>query len=50
VVRESSRWRIPRYGFGRDWKSESGLLDVLRDAGVSARPRGRISRLLAATK
>ncbi len=50
VVRESSRWRIPRYGFGRDWKSESGLLDVLRDAGVAARPRGRIFRMLAAAK
>jgi peptidoglycan/xylan/chitin deacetylase (PgdA/CDA1 family) len=42
VTAESSRWRIPRYVFGADWRSGAELERMLREAGclegVAARP------------
>lgn len=32
VTKSSSRWRLPRYVLGRDWKDPQGLRRVLREA------------------
>jgi hypothetical protein len=35
VERTSSRWRIPRFVFAHDWKTEGELEALLRDAGAT---------------
>ena len=39
VTATSSRWRIPRYIFGDQWKSHDDLAAMLRDAGNAPAPR-----------
>lgn len=35
VTRTDDIWRLPRFVFGRDWRSPSGLQDLLAGAGVA---------------
>ncbi|HET9577393.1 MAG TPA: polysaccharide deacetylase family protein [Usitatibacter sp.] len=46
ATRDSSRWRIPRYMFGDDWKDEGDLAALLRDAGAAPPKRSWFSRLI----
>jgi hypothetical protein len=39
VTPTSSRWRIPRYVFGDQWRTRDDLIAMLRDAGVASTPR-----------
>jgi peptidoglycan/xylan/chitin deacetylase (PgdA/CDA1 family) len=45
VTADSSRWRIPRYVFGGEWKAEGELEAMLRDAGVAPYRRPLFSRI-----
>lgn len=49
VTQASSRWRLPRYVFGEDWRSEQELVALLRDAGVAAHKPSWLERWLAPT-
>lgn len=43
VTAATSRWRIPRYVFGADWKSPEDLAALLRDAGAMPSTRASVA-------
>ncbi|HET7403780.1 MAG TPA: hypothetical protein VFJ62_18420 [Usitatibacter sp.] len=45
VTTATSRWRIPRFVFGHDWKNPGDLEALLRDANCLPRKRSFFSRL-----
>lgn len=45
VTTATSRWRIPRFVFGHDWKDHGDLEALLRDAGALPRKRSFFARL-----